>query len=431
MCLAKSRSVTILRCMGAPEAPAATPESTPLPLSRNVKALAAVSLLTDAASEMIYPLLPIFLATVLGAPASAIGAIEGAAETLASLLKLASGWWSDKVKSRLPLVWAGYGIASFVRPLIGLATSPMQVLAVRLADRTGKGIRSSPRDALLADSIEPSQRGRAFGFHRAGDNAGAVIGPLVAFVLLQRVGVPMRQVFYWAVVPGILSLIVLFVFVRDEKRGPPDGADPKSRIEADTASGRGEKSLGASFWKYLVVLLVFTLGNSTDAFLLLRASQVGVPIVLIPILWCVFNLVKTIATMPSGAWSDRIGRKPVIAMGWAIYAGVYLLFGRVTEAWQIWALFIVYALHFALTEGTEKALVADLVPASRRGAAYGWYNFTIGMAALPASLVFGLVWERWSPAAAFEMGAALSGAALVGLLVLVPARGQVPVVTNT
>jgi MFS family permease len=410
--------------MAAPEA--APPAAKPRPLSRNVKALAAVSLLTDAASEMIYPLLPIFLSTVLGAPASAIGAIEGAAETLASMLKLASGWWSDKVKSRLPLVWAGYGIAAFVRPLIGLATSPMQVLAVRLADRTGKGIRSSPRDALLADSIEPSQRGRAFGFHRAGDNAGAMIGPLVAFVLLQRVGVPMRHVFYWAIVPGLLALLVLIVFVRDEKRGsrivPRRGGDHGARIEADTASGRGENSLGAPFWKYLVVLLVFTLGNSTDAFLLLRASQVGVPIAMIPILWAVFSLVKAMATMPGGAWSDRIGRKPVIAMGWAIYAGVYLLFGRVTEAWQVWALFIVYALHFALTEGTEKALVADLVPASRRGTAYGWYNFTIGMAALPASLVFGLVWDRWSPNAAFGMGAAFSIVALAGLVVFVPAH---------
>jgi MFS family permease len=407
--------------MAAPE-PAPSPAR--VPLSRNVKALAAVSLLTDAASEMIYPLLPIFLSTVLGAPASAIGAIEGAAETLASMLKLASGWWSDKVKSRLPLVWAGYGIASFVRPLIGLATSPLQVLAVRLADRTGKGIRSSPRDALLADSIEPSQRGRAFGFHRAGDNAGAVIGPLVAFVLLQRVGVPMRHVFYWALVPGVFALIVLVVFVRDEKRGtriaPRQGGDLGARIEVDTASGSGETSLGASFWKYLVVLLVFTLGNSTDAFLLLRASQVGVPIAMIPILWAVFNLVKAMATMPGGAWSDRIGRKPVIALGWAIYAGVYLLFGRVTEAWQVWALFVVYALHFSLTEGTEKALVADLVPASRRGTAYGWYNFTIGMAALPASLVFGLVWDRWSPSAAFGMGAGLSMVALMGLMVLVP-----------
>ena len=400
--------------MVAPE-----PAGKPLPLPRNVKALAAVSLLTDAASEMIYPLLPIFLSTVLGAPASAIGAIEGAAETLASMLKLASGWWSDKVKSRLPLVWAGYGLAAVVRPLIGLATLPGQVLAVRLADRTGKGIRSSPRDALLADSIEPSQRGRAFGFHRSGDNAGAVIGPLVAWVLLQQVGVPMRHVFYWAIVPGLLSLIVLVVFVRDERR---------PRIDADTAtavssaSARDETPLGTSFWKYLMVLLVFTLGNSTDAFLLLRASQVGVPIALIPILWCVFSLVKTLATMPGGAWSDRIGRKPVIALGWAIYAGVYLLFGRVTEAWQVWALFIVYALHFALTEGTEKALVADLVPASRRGTAYGWYNFTIGMAALPASLVFGLVWDRWSPSAAFGMGAGLSLVALAGLIVAVPAH---------
>jgi MFS family permease len=393
-------------------------------LSRNVKALAAVSLLADVSSEMIYPLLPLFLSAVLGASASVIGGIEGAAESTAAMLKLASGWWSDRVRRRKPLVVGGYALSTIARPLIGLATSPWHALLVRMSDRVGKGIRTSPRDALLADSAEPSQRGRAFGFNRAGDNLGAVIGPLIAWMLLQRASVPMRSVFFWAAVPGVVSLIVLLVFVREKTAtltvGATAGATAEPRMNAETALMGADAALGSSFWKYLVVLLVFTLGNSSDAFLLLRASQVGVPMVMVPILWAAFHMVKSVSSTPGGTLSDRVGRRPLIVTGWLLYAAVYLLFGHAAAQWQVWALFLVYGLYFGLTEGVEKALVTDLVPAARRGTAFGWYNLTIGLGALPASVMFGLVWDRVSPVAAFTLGATLAVMAAIALLAIVP-----------
>ena len=391
------------------------------PLPRNVKALSVVSLLTDVSSEMIYPLLPIFLATVLGASAAMIGTIEGFAESTAALLKLASGWWSDRVR-RKPLVLFGYGLAAIMRPLVGLATSASQVLAIRVSDRVGKGIRTSPRDALLADAADPAERGRAFGFHRSADNLGAVLGPLIAWLLLQHAGVAVRSVFLWSAIPGVLAIVVLLVFVKEKRKSetPMDASisPPSSAASSDS------QPLGSSFWKYLVVLLLFTLGGSTDAFLLLRASQLGVAAAMIPLLWAAHSLVKSVTNTPGGMLSDKLGRKPLIVTGWIVYAIVYLLFGRATSAWQMWALFLAYGLYFGLTEGAEKALVTDLVPASKRGTAFGWYNFTVGLAALPASVVFGIVWDRFSPAAAFGMGATLAGVAAVGLMFVVPGAGR-------
>jgi MFS family permease len=391
------------------------------PLPRNVKALSVVSLLTDVSSEMIYPLLPIFLTTVLGASAAMIGTIEGFAESTAALLKLASGWWSDRVR-RKPLVLFGYGLAAIMRPLVGLATSASQVLAIRVSDRVGKGIRTSPRDALLADAADPAERGRAFGFHRSADNLGAVLGPLMAWLLLQRAGVAVRSVFLWSAIPGVLAIVVLLVFVKEKRKSetPIDASisPPSSAASSDS------QPLGSSFWKYLVVLLLFTLGGSTDAFLLLRASQLGVAAAMIPLLWAAHSLVKSVTNTPGGMLSDKFGRRPLIVTGWIVYAIVYLLFGRATSAWQMWALFLAYGLYFGLTEGAEKALVTDLVPASKRGTAFGWYNFTVGLAALPASVVFGIVWDRFSPAAAFGMGATLAGVAAVGLMLVVPDAGR-------
>jgi MFS family permease len=391
------------------------------PLPRNVKALGLVSLLSDVASEMIYPLLPLFLTSVLGASAAAIGTIEGFAESVASLLKLASGWLSDRVR-RKPLVLFGYGLAAIVRPLIGVATSVSQVMAIRISDRVGKGVRTSPRDALLADSVDASIRGRAFGFHRASDNMGAVLGPLVAWVLLQWVHVPLRSAFLWAVIPGALSVVVLILFVKEKSLAAESRSAGPAQSRPKVPRGQ---PLGSAFWKYQAVLLVFTLGCSTDAFLLLRASHLGVPMSMIPLLWAVHNLVKSLTNIPGGALSDRIGRKPLLIAGWIWYAIVYLLFGRATSQWQIWALFLMYGLYFGLTEGVESAMVADLVPAARRGTAYGWYNLTIGLGALPASVIFGIVWDRFSPATAFTMGAVLAGVAGAGLLLIVPRKSGV------
>ena len=410
--------------------------STPLP--RNVKALSAVSLLTDASSEMILPLLPLFLTGVLGASATTLGAIEGLADSAASLLKLASGWWSDRVRRRKPLVLAGYGIASVVRPLMAFAMHPWHVLVVRVADRVGKGIRSSPRDALIADATPKEDRGRAYGFHRAADNLGAVVGPVVAWLMLQQGHAELRTVFLWASLPALISVIVLFVFVRDVggasgiRTKDGDGAHGAARAAsvasvasvtpAPAVPAGAAQPLGAVFWRYLVVVGVFTLGCSTDAFLLLRASQIGVAAAWIPILWAVHNLVRALSSTPGGRLSDHVGRRPLIIAGWAVYASVYLCFAYASEAWHAWALLAAYGLYFGLAEGAEKALVADLVPAARRGAAFGWFNFVVGASALPASLLFGFVWDRVGPLAAFSMGASLAGAATIGLLVLVPRR---------
>ena len=366
---------------------------------------------------MIYPLLPLFLATVLGANASFIGAIEGAAESTAALLKLASGWWSDKVKKRKPLVVIGYGIATIARPFTAMAQTATQVLAIRLTDRVGKGIRTAPRDALLADSTDEESRGRAFGFHAAMDNAGAVLGPLIAFLLLHQFNFSLRHVFWLAAIPGALAFVVLVVAVKEIEHKDTGGSESRPHLST------GEK-LGRRFWVYLGVVFLFTLGNSTDAFLLLRANQLGVAVALAPILWAFLNLIKAALGTWGGALSDRVGRKPLIVAGWAIYALVYFGFSRATHQWHAWALFASYAVFYALTEGTEKALVADLVPKERRGAAFGWFNLAIGLGALPASLIFGAIWDRAGSATAFTFGATLAILAAFGMLIVAPNQSR-------
>ena len=380
-------------------------------LGRNVIALGAVSFLTDVSSEMIYPLLPVFLTAVLGADAAFVGAIEGAAETTAALLKLASGWWSDKVRRRKPLVVIGYGIASIARPLVAIAQSASQVLAIRVSDRVGKGIRNAPRDALIAESVDPSIRGRAFGFHRAMDNAGGILGPLVAFAVLTWHFAELRTVFWLSAIPAVLSLVVLVVFVRDVPRTAMESTPGSPGLDLT-------RPMGARFWRVLGVIFLFTLGNSTDAFLLLRANQLGVPVALAPILWAALHVVKTVSNVPGGALSDRIGRRPTLIAGWLLYAAVYFGFARATAEWQAWALFAVYGLFFGLTEGSERALVADMVSLERRGTAFGWYNLAIGLGALPASLMFGFVWDRWGAPVAFLMGASLALGAAVGMTLI-------------
>jgi MFS family permease len=401
-----------------------------------VLGLGAVSFFTDASTEMIYPLLPVFLAGVLGANASFIGAIEGAAESTASLLKVITGAWSDKIGRRKPLVVAGYALASVVRPFTALAQTATQVLALRVTDRIGKGIRTAPRDALLADSAPADVRGRAFGFHAAADNAGAVLGPLAAFLFLELQGVEsftatslgagdeqaIRNVFWLASIPAAIAVAILIFIVRDV---PRTKAGDEAAAEAGGAAS--PRKFSPRFWGFLVVVLLFTLGNSTDAFLLLRAHQLGVPIALAPILWALLNLVKAATGTYGGQLSDTIGRKPLIIGGWILYAAVYFAFGWATAAWQAWALFAVYGLFYGMTEGTEKAFVADLVPRVRRGAAYGWYNLAIGLGALPASLIFGAIWDRSGSPSAFVFGAtlALFAAALMAFVAPTRTRGEV------
>lgn len=389
-----------------------------------------MSFFTDVSTEMIYPLLPVFLAGVLGANASFIGAIEGAAETTASLLKLVSGWWSDKVKSRKAFIVVGYLLASIVRPFTALTNTASQVLAIRLTDRVGKGLRASPRDALLADSAPPEARGLAYGFHAAADNAGAVLGPLIAFFILRMHGVggvnandrlmpaqehALRNVFWLSAIPAAIAILILLVVVRDV----PHRDDTKS---GDTTSGTG--ALSGRFWGYLVVVLLFTLGNSTDAFLLLRANQLGVPVALAPVLWAVLNFVKAATGTYGGRLSDTLGRKPLIVGGWLLYAAVYFAFAWAGAPWQAWALFALYGIFYGMTEGTEKALVADIVPHTRRGAAFGWYNLAIGLAALPASLIFGWIWDRFGAPSAFIFGATMAVVAAVLMAIVAPASNR-------
>jgi MFS family permease len=377
----------------------------PDPSRRSVVALGWVSFLTDVSADMIYPLLPAFLTKTLGAGPETVGFIEGVAETTASLAKIGSGAWSDRVRRRKPIVVLGYVIAAVVRPLVAFARLWAQVLAIRFTDRVGKGIRTSPRDALLADIVPSDRRGRAFGLQRAMDNAGAVVGPLLAALLLKLAFVDERGVFLLAAVPGIAAIVVLLLAV----------PDPGRRAAAPDASRRPAGKLPAAFWQIVAIFAFFTLANSTDAFLLLRAQDAGVALWQLPLLWSFFHAVKAATGVPGGALADRVGRVPAIALGWVIYAASYGGFAFVSRPLAVWALFAVYALFFGLTEGSERAFVADLVPQGLRGRAYGAFHAAIGMTALPASVLFGLLWKRFGPRTAFLTGAAVALTAAVAL----------------
>jgi len=379
-------------------------------ITGNVLILGLVSLFTDISSEMIYPLLPLFLTTVLGAGPAFLGVIEGVAESTASLLKLASGIVSDRLPGRKNLVLAGYTLSSLARPLTAVARTPLTVLFIRFADRVGKGIRTSPRDALIADSVDPAIRGKAFGFHRSMDHAGAIIGPLVATLLLTWYAVDIRTVFLLAAIPGGIAVILIILKVRDVER------------KGTTGSGSLGMFPRGNLRTYLLVLFLFTLGNSSDVFLLLRAGQLGVTPALIPLLWAFFHLVKMLSSMPFGALSDRIGRRGVIIAGWGVYAFAYTGFAYAANSFHVWCLFAVYGLFYGLTEGVEKALLTDIAPPSQRGGAFGWYNFTIGAGALPASIVFGLIWQKAGAKTAFGFGALLACLAAILLYLLIPAQ---------
>lgn len=413
----------------------ATPRPPLPPLPRNVKVLSTVSFFTDVASEMVYPLLPIFLSTVLGVSAAGLGVIEGFAESASSLLRLPAGWWSDRVGRRKPLVLLGYVIASVARPLIGFAQGAGQVLAIRVSDRFGKGIRTAPRDALIADSVPAEQRGYAYGVHRGSDNFGAVFGPLIAWVMLTYGVTDLRHLFFWTAVPGAISVLLLLFFVRETPARRSTGARivaaaaPKLQTDVDGAPVAasalpGTAPLGSDFWRVLGVLALFTLSLSTDAFLLLRTSQLGVPAALVPILWSAMHVVKASTSVASGLLSDRLGRRPLILWGWAVHAGVYVGFALASEAWHAWVLFLAYGAFYGMSEGTEKALIADMAPASRRGAAFGWFNAAVGIAALPASVIFGIVWDVYSPEAAFLMGSTIAAVSIALLILVLPNHQQ-------
>lgn len=381
-------------------------------LPRNVLALSFVALLNDVSSEIIYPILPAFLALSLGASPFAIGLIEGFAESIASIIKLFSGYLSDRFGTRKFPVLVGYALAAITRPFLAFVTTWPQVLVVRMTDRVGKGIRGAPRDALIAESVPVANRGFAFGFNRAADHLGAVFGPVAAFLLLLIFAVDTKsptiqeyqQVFLFASVPVVLGLIVIFFFVHEDDKKTELTPQP---IELSLAGFDG------NFKRFLIVVAVFTLSNSTDAFLLLRAGESGISPVVLPLLWMILHVSKVISSLIGGHLSDRFGRKHLIITGWAIYAFVYAGFAFANSAWQAWLLFIVYGIYFGLTEGVEKAFVADMVPDTKRGTAFGLYNLAFGITVFPASLLFGLIWNQFGAAPAFLASASVSVIAIL------------------
>lgn len=401
-------------------------------LPRNVFAISFVSLLNDASSEIIYPFLPLFLALTLGASPAVIGMIEGAAESVSSLLKLFAGYFSDRRGRRKGLVVFGYALASFARPLLAFATNWHQVLGIRLADRIGKGIRSAPRDAMIADAVSAEQRGLAFGFHRAMDHAGAVIGPLLGLGILLLVAADSstptagdyRKVFLLASIPALAAVLVAAFFVREKKR--EERVDAVS-LEPPRLSLRG---FTGNFKIFLALVALFTLSNSSDAFLLLRASESGISTAMIPLLWAALHISKVVSSLVGGGLSNRLGRRTLIASGWLLYAAVYAGFAFVSSVGMAWALFLVYGVYFGLAEGAEKALVADLVRADQRGTAYGLYNLAFGITVLPASILMGALWQWYGAGVAFMVSAGIGALAAALLLVLVRPQANAPQLTT-
>ncbi|MSP53988.1 MAG: MFS transporter [Myxococcales bacterium] len=365
---------------------------------------------------MIFPLLPLFLIGTVGVTPVFLGVVEGAADVVSSALKLIAGRLSDRVGARKPLIMVGYGLAGAVRPLMAFAAAPWHVLLIRLTDRVGKGVRGAPRDALIADAAEEGQAARAFGFHRGMDHAGAVVGPLIAAALLAS-GMSLRTVFLCAAVPGVLAFATTAML----KERPPTNPGPGGPSVGPTGDVlAGPVALPAGFWRLLGVFALFGLGNSSDAFLLLRARDLGVADASIPLLWSFFHVSK-VGWSAFGGWlGDALPRRTTIIAGWVVYGCVYLLFGVATASWQAWALFGAYGAYFGLTEPVEKALVRDVVPAALRGTAYGWYGVVTGAMALPASLLVGGLWGFAGPAVALGVGAGLAMLA-AGLLAALPA----------
>ncbi len=381
-------------------------------MHRNVWVAGLVSLFTDISSEMIVPVLPLFLSTTLGTHATAIGLIEGIAEAMASVMKAVSGYLSDRMGKRKPLMALGYGLSNVLKPLMGFATSWSQVLAIRLSDRFGKGLRGAPRDALIAESTPPEMRGRAFGLHRAMDTLGAAVGPLAAWLILLAWKGDYRVVFWWALLPGAVSVALLLAFLRDTQ---PEAAPKAGPVLRNWSLAVG--SLSPRLRRFILVGVLFAVGNSSDAFLILKAQEMGLAVALVPLAYFTFNAVYSLLSYPLGALSDRIGRKPVMVGGFLAFALIYAGFALAGQPWMAWPLFGAYGFYYAATEGIQKAHVTDLAPGEVRATAVGVFNALTGLAALPASLMAGWLWEHINPAAPFWLGAATAALAAILLVV--------------
>jgi len=386
-------------------------------LNPNVFFLGVVSLLTDVSTEMIFTLVPLFLSNVLGAATTIVGLVGGVSESTDAILRILSGWFSDRVKKRKPLAVLGYSISTLAKPFMYLATSWASVLAIRFSDRLGKGIRTPSRDALVADSVTAGERGRGFGLHRAMDTSGAVLGLALAAVIIYLVqggGLELSlKTYQWlvlvGVVPAVLSILVLLFFVHERKSSPVAQKLPQFRLAG----------FSTRFKLFLMVMAIFTLGNSSDFFVILRAQNLGASVVYVVLMLVLFNLTYAVTALPAGVLSDRLGRRRVIAVGWAIYALVYLGFALASSLWQVWLLFACYGVYYGMAEGVARAFVADLVPVEKRGTAYGLYHGVVGLALLPASLIAGWLWDAVNPATPFFFGAALAFLGMVGIMGLV------------
>lgn len=383
-------------------------------ITRNVIVLGIASLLTDASSEMIFPLLPLFLVNVLAAEKSIVGLIEGIAESTASILKVFSGWFSDKIGKRKPIIFSGYGISTFVKPFLALATSWFHVLAVRFADRVGKGIRTSPRDAMIADSTDEKVRGKAFGFHRSMDTLGAMIGPSIAFLLFPLFGY--RNIFLLATIPGVIAVFLILAFVKERER-PIQKNNPQP-IKFSF------KSLSKEFKIFVILAALFALGNFSYAFIILRAQDVGITPELIPLLYLLFNTVYALFSIPAGILSDKIGRKPVIALGYTTFGVMCLGFAVATSSILAIVMFALYGIFNAITETVQRAFVSDLTIAELRATALGTFHAAVGMAALPASIVAGVLWQSFGATATFLYGATLAFLSTILLIILLKNKGS-------
>lgn len=361
---------------------------------RNVFWLGLVSFFNDCASEMVYPLVPIFLTTVLGAPATVLGLVEGIAESTSSILKVVFGWLSDKAHKRTIFIAAGYSFSTASKIIIGAAHGWPMVLLGRFVDRFGKGVRTAPRDALIAESSVPSIRGRSFGFHRALDTAGAVVGPLAALFLLSALHMGIRTILFIAFIPGVIGVAVLILCVREAKHGEPEAA-------ADTIR---PGTLNPPFKIFLFISAIFAVGNSSDAFLILRARSLGLSVGLTVLVYALFNLTYALCATPAGTVSDRIGPRRVLLAGFFLFGIVYLLFGLIDRVMFVWLLFPIYGLYMALTEGVGKAYISNLVPREALGTAFGMYQTAVGLCAFFASLIAGLLWTRCTVRAPFIFG---------------------------
>jgi len=396
-------------------------------LNPNVFFLGIVSLLTDVSSEMIFTLVPLFLANVLGAATTIIGLIGGLSESIDAIFRVFSGWFSDKVAKRKPLALLGYSISTVAKPFMYLASTWGVVLAVRFGDRIGKGIRTSPRDALVADSVSAGERGKGFGLHRAMDTIGAVLGLAIAAIivyLVQGGGLELGLMTYqWlvlvGVVPAVLAVLVLLIFVHERRRKPLLEVSGNQAGMAPAGHSGLFRGWDTRFKLFLAIMAVFTLGNSSDFFVILRAQNLEAPLIQVILMLVLFNATYAAISLPAGMLSDRLGRKRVITLGWFIYALVYLGFAVASSIWQIWLLFACYGIYYGIVEGVARAFVADLVPEQKRGTAYGLYHGVVGLSLLPASLIAGWLWDAISPATPFLFGAALAFLAMLGMMALI------------